>query len=87
MVFYILTSYRVLGIVYLNQLTGARHTHTYLITIPNSVSVAHRCCTFHIIISFKFLVLLPNTGNKTNLNQSCSYAPVKILLFGIKGNI
>ena len=30
---YILTGYRVLGIVSLDQLTGARHTHTYLITI------------------------------------------------------
>ena len=33
MVLYILTGYQVLGIVYLDQLTGARHTHTYLIRI------------------------------------------------------
>ena len=33
MVLHILTGYRVLGIVCLDQLTGARHTHTYLITI------------------------------------------------------
>ena len=32
MVLYILTGYRVLGIVYLDQLTGARQTHTYHIT-------------------------------------------------------
>ena len=32
MVLYVLTGDRVLGIVYLNQLTGARHTHAYLIT-------------------------------------------------------
>ena len=35
MVLYVLTGYRVLGIVYLNQLTGDRHTHTYLITIKH----------------------------------------------------
>ena len=33
MVLHILTGYQVLGIVCLNQLIGARHTHTYLITI------------------------------------------------------
>ena len=30
-----LTSYRVLGIIYLDQLTGARDTHTFLITIAS----------------------------------------------------
>ena len=33
MVLYILTGYHVLGIVYLDHLTGICHTHTYLITI------------------------------------------------------
>ena len=33
MVLYLLTGYRVLGVVYLDQLTGSRHTHTYLIMI------------------------------------------------------
>ena len=32
MVLYILTGYGMLSIVYLDQLTGARHTHTYLTT-------------------------------------------------------
>ena len=36
MVLYILTGYRVLGIVYLDQLTDAHHTHTYIITILHS---------------------------------------------------
>ena len=31
---YYLTGYRVLGIVYLDQLMGARHAQTYLIMIP-----------------------------------------------------
>ena len=33
MVLYILTGYWMHGIVSLDQLTGARHTHTHLITI------------------------------------------------------
>ena len=34
MVLYILTGYRILGIVYLDQLTGVHHTPIYIITTP-----------------------------------------------------
>ena len=40
MVLYVLTGYRVLRIVYLDQLTGAHHTHTYLIMIIRFLSFA-----------------------------------------------
>ena len=39
MVLYTLTGYWVLSIVYLDQLMGASHTHTYLITIPSPDSI------------------------------------------------
>ena len=37
MVLYILTGYQVLGIVYLNQLLGARHTHISYHDMPHTL--------------------------------------------------
>ena len=40
----ILTGYRVLGIVYLDQLTGAHHTHTYFIKRRNLEAGLNQSC-------------------------------------------
>ena len=57
---YILTGYQKLGIVHLDQLTGARNTHTYLITTSDNLIAWHgpdvkgRYFLEHQMVSFHF---------------------------------
>ena len=54
MVFYILTGYRVLGIINLDQLIGARHTHTYLITTHQYILLRHHLSGQLLAVLFLF---------------------------------